>query len=245
MATNLELRSTYFYTEGMGSIPTATSPKPLNTASEISSIFKNKFAVATHISESIHRGIGKELASMTTNLSAKRLASKINSSLDNTSKYSLADIVDDLRGYDFNEESSFDALVKTKFCVKSGAHKGHAIFHVPAFIPIDDIKVPKQATNFKISARLVSVSDFLIKTDSIEMLSPKADSKKGSFQSPMLPILQTSTEPMTAQLRLLETGPIAQNASTVLVIGVMFYRYEDKKFVALDEEGIISIRNVF
>ncbi|PIB34598.1 hypothetical protein BFP72_03820 [Reichenbachiella sp. 5M10] len=197
------------------------------------------------MSQTIHQGLGAELATMTSAYNTKKLASKINGAFDESSKLSLAHISEDLVGFDLNDEKSFDEHVNIKLCIKAGSHKGHAIFHIPSFVPNNDIEVPEGATNFKIAARLVSVSDYMRKSDAFEMISPNADGKRGSFQSPMLPILKTSTQPMTSQLRLMESGPLSQNAATVLVIGVKFYQYEEKRFVPMENEAMISIRKVF
>lgn len=251
MSSNLELRSTYFYTEGLGS-SSISSPSNMHGRSagaestvEEKPSEKNKFAVATHMSQAIHLGLGRELSLLTSNYSQQKLASRINSALDDLSKISLEHVSEKVVGFDLNENRSFDKAVKTKMCIRSGSHKGHAIVHIPSFIPKDDIQVPAEATNFKIEARLVAVSDFVRKSDVFEMLAPKSDAKNGSFESQMLPILKTSTQPMTAHLRLLESGPISQNASTALILAVKFYKYADKKFESLEDEALISIRNIY
>ncbi|UXP32470.1 hypothetical protein N6H18_00580 [Reichenbachiella agarivorans] len=250
MSTHLELRSTYLYSDGLGSITTQKNniySKPTSTSlSQESEIpFKNKFAVATYISKVIHQGLGMELDAMTSAYSSKKLASQINSSLDNSNKLSLNQIAEDLVGFDLNENTSFDSSVRTKLCIKPGAHKGHAILHIPSFVPENDLEVPEGATNFKISASLISLSDFQRKSEIFEMISPSTDSKFGHYQTPMLPILKISTQPMTSQLRLMECGLISYNTATVLVLAVKFYQYKDKRFIPMVDQAVISIRRVF
>lgn len=254
MSTNLELRSTYFYTEGMGSSTTANPsliPNRFSENTQISQEFrpteKNKFAVATHMSQAIHLGLGNGLSRLTSSYSQQKLASKINSLLDTDNRLSLTKCEEELIGFDLNTERAFDENVsdKLKLCIKAGSHKGHAIVHIPAFVPKNAIKVPAEATNFKIEARLVAVSDFLRKSENYEMTAPKSDGKNGSYESSMLPILQISTQPMTAHLRLMDCGPVTNNASTALVIGVKFYHYENKKFEVLKDETLISVRKIF
>ncbi|MCV9386935.1 hypothetical protein [Reichenbachiella ulvae] len=251
MSSNLELRSTYFYTEGLGSSSVSSPSNIYGRSSAADSTIeekpseKNKFAVATHMSQAIHLGLGRELSTLTSNYSQQKLASKINTTLEALGKLSLEHAANEVVGFDLNEKRSFDESVNTKICIRSGSHKGHAIVHIPSFIPKNDIKVPAEATNFKIEARLVAVSDFVRKSEVFEMLAPKSDGKFGSFESQMLPILKTSTQPMTAHLRLLESGPISQNASTALILAVKFYKYADKKFESLEEEALISVRNIF
>ncbi|MFY0627184.1 MAG: hypothetical protein JXR07_12865 [Reichenbachiella sp.] len=207
---------------------------------------KNNFAVATTISQSIFNGLGKDLRNSTESYCSKKLASKINKSFNqNLNHVSIKDIEEQLNGYDFNCENSFDEGVSTKFCVKKGAHSGHVIFHIPAFVPQNDLKVPKDATNFKICARLIAVSDFEKNGNDFHTTNIRQHGQTFSFQTTMLPLLRITTQPITAQLRINNPGFSPVGMSSVVVLGVKYYTYDKKKFTQLEECTRTKILKVY
>jgi len=251
MGNHLELKSSYYYHEGVHSLNTNSKNNLLDTPNAVikldakASKFKTTFNASSHISKTLIDGLGSELKSMCEGYSTRKLASRINKALDETGGNSVRACSKQLEGYDFNTSNAYKSGVKAKFFIKPGSNKGNVIFHIHSFVPTKDLHVPKHATNFKIMARLVSVSDLQIKPEGIELLQPKQDGKVGSFQTPMLPILKMSTQPMTSQLRLMNSAPINDNVSTVLVVAIKFYEYKDKKFSLLPKDGMMSIIKVF
>jgi len=207
---------------------------------------KNLFAVSTTIGQAIFYGLGPDLRDATESYCSKKLASKINKCFSNSTNYlSLKDLEKELSGYEFNSAKAFDEGVSTKFCVKKGAHSGHVIFHIPAFVPQKDLKVPKGTTNFKICARLIAVSDFQKVGNDFHTTNIRQHGQVVNYQTTMLPLLRITTQPITAQLRINNPGFSAAGMSSVLVLGVKFYNYSEKKFTRLDEFTRLKIEKVF
>ena len=65
-----------------------------------------------------------------------------------------------LNGFEFNTTSPYEEIFGAKYFVKPGSRRGQVILHFPAFVPDKTFKKPKEATNFKINARLVAISDY-------------------------------------------------------------------------------------
>lgn len=250
MANHVELKSSYYFDEGLQTLGGTSKSYRVDTPNihlkkEASLLFKTKFTASSHISKTIIDGLGSELKTICEGYSSRKLASQINKAFDEVESLSIGSCSKQLEGYDFNPSKAYKTGVKTKFFIKPGSHKGNVIFHIHSFVPTQDLKIPKQATNFKIEARLVSISDLRAKSDDLVLLDPKQDGKVGFFQTPMLPILKMSTQPMTSQLRLLDSAAINDNVSTVLVVGVKFYEYVNKNFSLLHKDGMMSIIKVF
>ena len=255
MSNQLELRSTFRLSgEGLGAISvpnesvisstfkTEQLPRP----SDQENYKKNNFAVATTISQAIINGLGTDLRDATESYSSKKLASKINKLFSaNANHLSLNSLSDELCGYDFNNDHSFDSGVSTKFFVKKGAHCGHVIFHIPAFVPQVDLKVPKGATNFKIDARLIAISDFEKIGGEFHTTNIRQHGQTANYQSPMLPLLRITTQPITAQLNIVNRSFSAAGLSSVLVLGIEYFEYDKKKFNRLDDCTRMKILEVF
>lgn len=151
-----------------------------------------------------------------------------------------------LNGFEFNTTAPYEQIFGAKYFIKGGSSRGHVILHFPAFTPDKTFKKPEGATNFKISARLVALSDY--RYDSTEniytAMNEDLHGKYGSYQSSMLPILKIPTEPMTAHLSI-EHQTIPENNALFLVMAVSFYRYENGKFEHLPKESGMSIKRVY
>lgn len=251
MARNLEIQSTFQITgDGLGSLVRSKSNRyekvmdPIIPEDAIL-VKKNNFGIATLMSQSVFSSLDQEMKEMCESYASKKMASKINTGFkENQSRLTFAGSKINLESFEFNSNNSFAQGVKTKFCLSNGAHKGHMIVHVPAFIPIEELDVPEQATNFKLSARLISISDYERKGDSFELLNPIQHEQVGSYETTMLPMLRIPTEPITAQLSIANRGVLKANVSTVLVIGVKFYTYKNSKFSFMSDEGMMRVIKV-
>lgn len=254
MASNLEIRSSYYHPEGLHQLTQSSQLKTNLMDTPVSSFLndpaddlklESSFNVATHMSKTIMNNLGEELKSISEKYCVRKLASHIKGPSKNEDRFSLSDIADKLEGFDFNSNNLFAEGVRSKFFIKPGAHKGNAILHIPAFVPALDLCVPKNATNFKIVARMVTISDVNRSGESFERMLPKLDGEFGSFQTSMLPVLKIATSPITTQLRVADVPSITSNASTVLVFAVKFYEYSDRTFTLLNEDSMMSIMRVF
>jgi len=151
-----------------------------------------------------------------------------------------------LNGFEFNTNSPYDEIFGAKYFVKPGSRRGQVILHFPAFVPEDTFKKPKEATNFKINARLVAISDYQFDEESKEYipLDRLCHGKYGSYESTMLPLLKIPTEPMTAQISVENIQDITEHTGLFLVMAVSFFHYESGKFQHLSKESGMQIRRV-
>ena len=151
-----------------------------------------------------------------------------------------------LNGFEFNTTAPYEDIFGAKYFVKSGSRKGQVILHFPAFIPETTFKKPKEATNFKINARLVALSDYQYDMGQkvYRAVNKEFHGKYGSYESPMLPLLKIPIEPMTAQVSL-DLKELPDEMALFLVMAVSFYRYENGKFQHLSRESGMTIKQVY
>lgn len=248
MSRNLELRSTFqFSGEGLGTLAQPKErPNPKSQSSDTKeTINKNNYGVATLMSKAIFSCLGPEMQEMTEAYCTKRLASTINKGFKSDSNLlSLRDSRSSLECFEFNSANAFSAGVTSKFYLREGAHKGHVILHVPAFVPEQELHIPKDATNFKICARLISVSDFERNGEQVSMNNKIQHGKVGIYETTMLPVLRIPTQPLTAQLSIPVESKIQNDVSAVLVLGIKFYSYGNSKFSFKPEHGMMKIMTV-
>lgn len=152
-----------------------------------------------------------------------------------------------LNGFEFNTTAPYEQIFGAKYFLKTGSRRGQVIIHFPAFVPeLTFHKKPEEATNFKIEARLVALSDY--KYDQTlkvyRAMNLEFHGKYGSYQSPMLPILKISTEPMTAQVSV-DHRAVPEHMGLFLVMAISFYKYENGKFHHLNRESGMSIKQVY
>lgn len=256
MANQLELRSTFRFTEAIGSIALPSDNRSFSKAfhpgkkkpeeSSPSLLKKNSYAVSTSIAKAVFDNLGEDAKVCTEAYSSKKFASLINKAFASSKDFlSLKRIAEDLEGFDFQQDRSYQEEVKSKFYIKKGSHAGHVIFHMPAFVPEQDLNVPKGATNFKIFGRLISVSDFEKSGDDYHALNYKQHGRVADFQTNMQPVLRITTQPMTTQLRIHNEDFSPAGMSTILVIGVKYFSYKDKKFNNLPETTKMCVMGVY
>ena len=151
-----------------------------------------------------------------------------------------------LSGFEFNNQSPYTKIFKAKYHIKQGSRRDQVIIHFPSFIPNKTFKRSEEATNFKISARLVALSDFRY-DQSQEIYKPANSSVHGEFSSyetGMLPLLKMPLDPKTCQLSLNQRA-LPENVSLFLVMAVSFYTYDHGRFIHLRKEGGMQIKQVF
>jgi hypothetical protein len=153
-----------------------------------------------------------------------------------------------LSGFEFNPKSPYNQIFGAKYHVKPGSRKGQVILHFPEFVPQKAFKHPQEATNFKINARLVALSDYVF--DSVkESYIPRNQALNGhfgSFESQMFPILKIPMQPITAQVFMPEAVKVnAEHIGFFLIMAISFYRYEKGKFIHLKEHSGMKIHQVY
>ncbi len=152
-----------------------------------------------------------------------------------------------LNGFEFNPEAPYNKIFDAKYFVKAGSRRGQVILHFPSFIPEKAFDTPDNTTNFKITARLVALSDFAF-DPSEKSYSPQNEEihgQVGSYESPMLPLLKIPTEPMTAQVRIPDAQMIKENVGLFLIMAVSFYEYEGGRFKHLPKYSGMRIHEVY
>jgi len=119
------------------------------------------------------------------------------------------------------------------------------ILHFPAFIPEKTFKSPKGATNFKITARLIALSDYQFdqKAGGYKPVNKDLHGKFGTYESAMLPLLKIPTEPMTGMISI-NNRIIPEGTGLFLVMAVSFYRMDNRKFEHLSKESGMQIQKV-
>lgn len=150
-----------------------------------------------------------------------------------------------LNGFEFNPQAPYEKIFGAKYYVKPGSKRGQVILHFPAFIPEKTFKYPKGATNFKITARLIALSDYQFdqKTQSYLPVNKDLHGKFGTYESSMLPLLKIPTEPMTGMISI-ENRIIPEGTGLFLVMAISFYKYEEGKFLHLHKESGMQIQKV-
>lgn len=152
-----------------------------------------------------------------------------------------------LSGFDFNTTAPYEEVFGAKYFIKPGSRRGQVILHFPAFIPDKTFRKPEEATNFKINARLVAISDYHFSADENKYvpLDKVCHGMYGSYESSMLPLLKIPMEPMTAQVSMEDLKNITDNTGLFLVMAISFYRYESGKFQHLSKGSGMSIMRVY
>ena len=217
-----------------------------------SSALSKEFSVASAISKTIKESLTPDMS----NICESYLSTKLTAKFRGLAKYAdgrsgfrsfyLSKFGKKLKGFDFNTAAPYRKVFKAKYHVKSGSRKGQVILHFPSFIPANETKAPKEATNFKISARLVAVSDFSFdKSQNIyHQLNKEYHGKYASYEGAMLPILKIPLDPTTTQLSV-DQKEIPEDISVFLLMSISFYTYSQGKFNLLDKESSLYLEQVF
>jgi len=151
-----------------------------------------------------------------------------------------------LEGFQFNPDRPYTNVFGAKYFVKGGSQKGRVILHFPAFVPEKTFLYPEGATNFKINARLVSLSDYMYSEKENRYYPSCGDDhgKFGSYESQMLPILKMATEPITTHISANGGKSLAENTGVFLIMAIRFFRYENGHFKHFGKEGAMQIHKI-
>lgn len=231
--------------------PTAEDIKTKPTYAELRKNQK-EFGVASMMSKVLRNSLSEGMAEICETYVSGRLTAQFRNlasfeeGQSGTRPLCLSKYGHTLNGFEFNTTAPYEEIFGAKYFVKSGSRKGQVILHFPAFVPEVTFKKPKGATNFKINARLVALSDYHY--DAVNKVyhavNKDLHGKYGSYQSPMLPILKIATEPMTAQVSL-DQSELPEEMALFLVMAVSFYRYENGQFEHLSKGSGMTIKQVY
>lgn len=150
-----------------------------------------------------------------------------------------------LNGFDFNSNAPYKEIFGAKYFVKPGSQRGQVILHFPSFIPNETFKCPNDATNFKINARLIALSDYQYdhQSENYEPVNKDLHGKFGTYESSMLPLLKISLESMTGMISI-DNRIIPDGTGLFLVMALSFYRYNNGKFEHLNKASSMQIQRV-
>ncbi|MFT6868466.1 MAG: hypothetical protein ACJA08_003320 [Cyclobacteriaceae bacterium] len=151
-----------------------------------------------------------------------------------------------LSGFDFNTIAPYEEIFGAKYFIKPGSEKGQVIIHFPAFIPDKIFVKPVEATNFKITARLVALSDYQYdtETETYRANNDELNGLFGSYESKMYPFLKIPVEPMTTMVSV-NYRNFPMDAALFLVMAISFYKYENGKFAHLAKDSAMNIKRVY
>lgn len=150
-----------------------------------------------------------------------------------------------LNGFDFNSNAPYEEIFGAKYFVKPGSQRGQVILHFPSFIPEKTFRAPEEATNFKITTRLIALSDYQFDhtSESYEPLNKDLHGKFGTYESAMLPLLKIQTEPMTGMVSV-DDRIIPDGTGLFLIMALSFYKYSGGKFEHLCKASGMQIQRV-
>ena len=150
-----------------------------------------------------------------------------------------------LNGFEFNSKAPYEKIFGAKYFVKPGSQRGQVILHFPAFVPEKTFKSPQGASNFKITARLIALSDYQFdqKSGGYKPLNKDLHGKYGTYESSMLPLLKIPTDPMTSMISI-DNRIIPEGTGLFLVMAVSFYEMKGGKFEHLCKESGMQIQRV-
>lgn len=148
-----------------------------------------------------------------------------------------------LNGFEFNTSAPYREIFEAKHFVQPGSRHGQVILHFPAFVPTKTFKYPKEASYFKLFARLIALSDYQYHQVSGEYqpVNKELHGKYGGYESHMLPLLKTHTDSMTHMVSI-GGRAIPEGVGLFLVLAVSFYKYEEGTFTHLYRESGMQIR---
>ena len=151
-----------------------------------------------------------------------------------------------LSGFEFNSATNYDDIFGAKYFIKSGSQKGQVILHFPAFAPDQVFVKPEGATNFKIKARLIAISDYTYDQYSEDYVASNEEihGKFGAFESKMYPLLKIPIDPVTTMLSVNNQERL-DGSALFLVMAVSFYKYEQGKFSHLTKDSAMCVKRVY
>ncbi len=232
--------------------PTADQIKNQDSYLELRNNQK-EFGVASILAKSLRDSIPSELYKISEKYVSGKLTAqfrnlaKLEKGTTGTRSFILSDHAGELQGFDFNPDSPFPEAFSDRFFIREGSHRGHAILHFPEFIPSQMFNAPEGTTNFKISAHIVSLSDFYFDEEvgAYYPANPEFQGKFGSFETQMLPLLNFPVQPMTGQLSVNQGRSVPMKTGIFLIMAIRFFKYADSKFEHLNHGSSMRILRTF
>jgi len=226
-------------------------PDQISNRAPISLLHQREFSVASAIARTLKENLTDDMSSicesyLTNKLTAQfRGLAKFEEGKAGTRPIYLTKYGKQLCGFDFNSSAPYKEIFKAKYFVKPGSRRGQVILHFPGFIPQKALQAPAEATHFKMSARLIALSDFGYhpQENSYHAISHEFHGRCASFDTGKLPLLKMPIDSITAQL-CVDQKAVPENTSLVLVMSVSFYTYEKGRYSHLNKASTMQIEQV-
>lgn len=256
MSNTLELRSTFHFSERIGEMPSMSITNPTLTKKKLiknkdsvpEELYqKNEISVASQMVQAIKQELDSEMKSIIEPYVTKRLTSLIKNEFPQGKILSICSNAPTLLGFELGSVKGIFNKFSSKCFIRKGAHKGDVIFDLPAFVPFNELAPPSEATNFKISTKLIALSDFQLDEMSNQYfpLSSEIHGLSGKYETSMLPLIKIQTQPITARLYIDKMKNMDDNAGSVLLTAIKYYKYGNGKFEHLSKSGNMSITKIF
>jgi len=253
MNNTLELRSTVHISDTISELPSLSinnTPflrKKIKRSEISKDLYKsNKNEVAIHFVQILKNSMDAEMRSLIEPYSTKKLSSLVRKSFLEDDILSISKC-GDIVGYDFGANKETCSRFRAKCFIRKGDHKGNVLLHIPAFTPSDEFIAPKEATNFKVSSKLIALSNFRLDEKNKQYLPVYFESHGlvSKYETTMLPLIKIQTQPITTRLNIRGVKLIQNDADTVLLTAIKFYKYSNGKFEHLADDGCLSITQIF
>ena len=147
-------------------------------------------------------------------------------------------------GFDFDSGKEFHDVFRAKYYLKPGSTYGHFIFHCGAFTPEESLEYPEKATHFKLFTHAVSLSDMNYdhQTASYTYMESEGNGCSASEASELLPITRLNIEPFYFSISMGELcRKQSSHLSLALLMGIRFYRFENRRYESCADGNTISI----
>jgi len=214
---------------------------------------QKEFGVASMMAKTLRQSLGAGLSAICETYVSGRLTAKFR----NLAKHEPGEIGTRsiypskhghyFSGFEFNQDVPYKSIFGANYFVKNGSRRGQFILHFPSFIPTEVMQKPEGATNFKISARLIVLSDFSFCPIN-ECYLPKNENVHGDFgayESHMLPIVKIPLEPMTGHISLPKVLDPYNNSGLFLLLAICFFKYEKGQFFSMSKSSALQIHQVY
>jgi hypothetical protein len=255
MNNTLELRSTFRPSETLTEIPNLTKNKFTFSPNQLPNapltleptLRKNKNTVANSIVKKIKDSLDSEMQAMLEPYVTTRLSTAVRKQFDSQDNLSLNTDTSELVGFELGAIKKICNRFRSKCFIRKCSQKGEVIFDLPGFVPYYELNAPEEATNFKISSKLIAVSNFRY-DNNLEAYSPLSEDIHGlndGYESPMMPLIKIETQPITAKLYIDKMKTNSDKGNTVMIIAIKYYKYWEGKFQYLEKNGCMSISQIF
>ncbi len=213
---------------------------------------QQEFAVASNLAKALRNSLPKKMAKIcepyvSGKLTAKfRNLAQLGEGTKGKRPILLSENGHTLEGFDFNSNAPFKKTFPNNFMVMSGSNYGQLILHIPSFTPKDDLIAPDEASHYQLFTHLLLLSDFVYAKESKEYnaCAPEVHTRTNTKENPIHPIINYPEESITQQLSVYNGETLPSDTRLLLILGVKFYKYTNRRYLDLFESSSMQIIKV-